>query len=95
MDKVQKHVFLSGRVQGVGFRHFTRLEARRLNLDGWVRNLRDGRVEVWMEGTPENIERMMNRLQEGPRSSNVTDITVEEETTGDSEYRSFQVKPTV
>ncbi|MEX0769170.1 MAG: acylphosphatase [Balneolaceae bacterium] len=95
MDKVQKHVFLSGRVQGVGFRHFTRQEALRLNLNGWVRNLRDGRVEVWMEGTPENTERMMSRLQEGPRSANVTDITVKEETTGGSEYRSFQVKPTV
>jgi len=94
MDKVQKHVFLSGRVQGVGFRHFTTQQARRLNINGWVRNLRDGRVEVLMKGTPENLEKMMKRLKDGPRAANVSDIAIEEES-ADSEYRTFDVKPTV
>ncbi|MEX0994965.1 MAG: acylphosphatase [Balneolaceae bacterium] len=95
MEKVQKHVFLSGRVQGVGFRHFTRQQARRLNIDGWVRNLRDGRVEVLMEGSEENVEQMISQLKNGPRSANVTELDIEEETFGNPDYRTFQVKPTV
>lgn len=94
MDKVQKHIFLSGRVQGVGFRHFTRQQARRFNIEGWVRNLRDGRVEVMMEGAPEDIERMMSQLKKGPGTAKVTDIAIENEGRANSDYRTFEVKPT-
>ena len=52
------HVIVHGRVQGVGFRWATGAEARRLGLDGWVRNRDDGTVEAEIQGPPENVERM-------------------------------------
>lgn len=71
------HVFVKGRVQGVGFRHFTKTNARQIGIDGWVKNLPDGRVEAVFEGEEENIKEMINRVKEGPRSSRVTDVNVE------------------
>ena len=59
------HVFYAGRVQGVGFRHEAESVAHRLGLVGWVKNLRDGRVEVVCEGPKEKIEQMLSELQEG------------------------------
>jgi len=50
VEKVQKHIFISGRVQGVGFRAFIRREAAVLNIKGWAKNLVDGRVEVVIQG---------------------------------------------
>lgn len=50
MAMVCRHGYVEGRVQGVGFRQSTAIEARRLQLSGWVRNLPDGRVEVLFEG---------------------------------------------
>lgn len=71
------HVFVKGRVQGVGFRHFTKINARQIGIDGWVKNLPDGRVEAVFEGEEENITQMINLVKEGPRSSRVTDVNVE------------------
>lgn len=71
------HVFLEGRVQGVGFRHFTRTNARKLGINGWVKNLPDGRVEAVFEGAEENVEQMIDLVKQGPRSSRVTDVEVD------------------
>ncbi len=59
-------VRIFGRVQGVGFRDWTIREARRLGLSGWVRNRRDGSVEVLLAGENEQIETMLTRCREGP-----------------------------
>lgn len=84
------HVFIKGRVQGVGFRHFTRVNSRKVGVNGWVKNLPDGRVEAVFEGAEEDVETMIERCKEGPRSARVRDIDVEwEETSG--EFDSFQV----
>jgi len=53
------HIFVSGIVQGVFFRHFTSMKAKQLGLTGWVRNLRDGRVEMVCEGNEDAIKEMI------------------------------------
>lgn len=68
------HAFVSGRVQGVGYRAFTRDIARKLGLKGFVRNLPDGKVEVYAEGEEELLEKLLSKLWEGPFFAKVTDI---------------------
>jgi len=75
MDKIQKQVRISGRVQGVGFRHFTRQNARDLDISGWVKNLKNGEVEALLEGTVKNVDEMIDRLKSGPVAARVDDIT--------------------
>jgi acylphosphatase len=69
---------LSGRVQGVGFRWFTRAAAQELGLTGLVRNLPDGRVEVEAAGEPERLEAFRRRLREGPPGSRVAALEEQE-----------------
>lgn len=64
-------VFISGRVQGVGFRAFTQREARRLEVNGLVKNLDDGRVEAVLEGSGERVRRLIAGLEKGPRAARV------------------------
>lgn len=64
-----------GRVQGVGFRGFTRREARALGLAGWVRNRPDGTVEVQAEGQASALALLATRLGEGPRGARVDALT--------------------
>ena len=75
--KQAKRFFVSGFVQGVGFRNFTQLEARRLNLDGYVRNLADGRVEAYAIGTPTQLAKFREALERGPRFSSVSRVNEE------------------
>lgn len=65
---------ISGRVQGVGFRAATQLEARRLGLHGWVRNLPDGRVEVLALGDPDMLRELEQWLRNGPRLASVDEV---------------------
>lgn len=65
---------LEGRVQGVGFRWWTSREARSLGLRGWVRNLRDGAVEVHAAGAPEVLDDLESRLARGPRHAKVREV---------------------
>ena len=60
------HVFYSGRVQGVGFRMTAEETAKRFEVAGWVKNLRDGRVEVVAEAEEAALERFLQALQDGP-----------------------------
>ena len=70
------HVYVSGQVQGVNFRFYTRQEALRLGLDGWVRNLMDGRVEVMIQGEEEAVNEMIAWCRRGPPSARVEDVQV-------------------
>lgn len=65
---------VTGRVQGVGFRYFTRRQATRLGLTGWVRNQPDGSVELVAEGSRDALEALLAALQEGPPTSRVTRV---------------------
>ncbi|MFQ6074825.1 MAG: acylphosphatase [Candidatus Bathyarchaeia archaeon] len=88
--RVRAHVYVRGRVQGVFFRYTTRLEATGRDVTGWVRNLRDGRVEAVFEGEREDVEAMVNFCRKGPYGARVTDIRVIwEDYTGD--YKGFRV----
>jgi len=73
------HVFVSGRVQGVGFRAWTEREARVLGLKGWVKNLPDGRVEAIIEGPPDKVAALLEKLKTGPRSAKVENLEAKDE----------------
>jgi acylphosphatase len=66
-----KRFFVSGRVQGVGFRFFAERTASRLGVRGYVRNLYDGRVEVYAIGSAEQMDTLRNALQRGPSMASV------------------------
>lgn len=59
MSSVVRHVTIRGRVQGVGYRAWVDHEARARNLEGWVRNLRDGRVEAVFAGAEDVVAAMI------------------------------------
>jgi acylphosphatase len=67
-----------GRVQGVGFRASAAHEARRLGVDGWVRNLPDGSVELEARGAPAAVDALCTWLAQGPRGARVTGVDVHE-----------------
>ena len=67
---------ITGTVQGVFFRDFTVKSAKKLDLTGWVRNLKDGRVETMVEGKREDIELLIKSLWTGPTGSNVKDMKI-------------------
>jgi len=88
----KKHVFVSGRVQGVWFRAWTEQQARQLGLSGWVRNLEDGRVEAVIAGSGPAVSSMLKRLHEGPPQAKVEAIAVRD---WEGEVSAgFQLKPT-
>jgi acylphosphatase len=66
--------WVSGRVQGVGYRYFVLREAEALQITGFARNLHDGRVEVVAEGTPDALSQFEQRLKEGPAFASVTNV---------------------
>jgi acylphosphatase len=80
---------IHGRVQGVGFRWWTRNQARRLGITGLVRNLPDGRVEVLARGALGPLERFVDALRAGPPGSEVTHV--EREAAADVSVRSFEI----
>ena len=81
------HVFISGRVQGVGFRWNTQNMAQQLGLSGWVRNLWDGRVEAVFEGPEDAVKEAVQWCHHGARPARVEKVNVTYETpTGESKY---------
>ena len=89
---VRAHVWVKGRVQGVGFRAHVEYVARRIGgLTGWVRNVGYDTVEAIAEGERDQVEQLIEAIKQGPRSSRVDDSNVEWETpTG--EFTQFGVK---
>ena len=79
-----------GRVQGVGFRYSAILEARRLGVNGWVRNASNGDVEIWAEGSPERLAQFFSWLNRGPQFARVDSVGKEDkEPKG---YKGFDVE---
>ena len=73
---VSKKIFISGKVQGVGFRFHAHEEAARLGLKGWVRNLPDGRVELLVTGEEQSVASMIKWLHKGPPTAKVEKVDV-------------------
>ena len=88
--RVARRFVISGRVQGVGFRWFTRDAAQREGLTGWVRNLPDGRVEAFAEGEAESVERMERALRQGPGGARVKDVFVDSQEPSGS-FKDFSI----
>jgi acylphosphatase len=76
-DMVRYEVRVEGRVQGVNYRSFVQTSARTLGVSGWVRNARDGSVEVIAEGTPETLDEFVQQVRKGPALARVTDVQVD------------------
>ena len=71
---IARHVTVTGRVQGVFFRAWTREQAEALGVAGWVRNAPDGHVEAHIEGDDAAVEQMIERMRGGPPSARVEDL---------------------
>lgn len=77
MKSSRVSVLITGKVQGVGYRYWTVRQARELGLNGWVRNLPDGRVEAVFEGSESAVKQMIQYCYSGPSAAIVSDVTVE------------------
>jgi acylphosphatase len=71
MSHAIRHVTVRGRVQGVGYRYFVEREAQSLDLEGWVRNRRDGSVEAVFAGSVEAVTAVIAACRRGPSSARV------------------------
>ncbi|GIW24775.1 acylphosphatase [Meiothermus sp.] len=83
-------VLVSGQVQGVGYRYFTRKKAFELGLSGYAENLADGRVEVVAEGEKADLEHLIHHLRQGPRGARVEHLDVQwSEATGLKGFQTY------
>ena len=89
--KITRHLAITGRVQGVGYRFYTQRKARELGVAGWVRNRRDGSVEAVDQGEAEAVEAMVAWTRRGPPSAIVAEVKVSE---GSGDYAGFETLPT-
>ncbi|MEM4288843.1 MAG: acylphosphatase [Nitrososphaerota archaeon] len=90
MSNVRVHVFVSGLVQGVFYRQNAKRVADSLGLRGWIRNLRDGRVEAVIEGPEERVREMVEWMKKGPPMARVERVEVVREKYVE-EYRDFRI----
>jgi len=92
MNRIAVRLIVRGRVQGVGFRWWACEEARRLGLDGWVRNLADGSVERLAAGPEAVVAELVESCRAGPKSARVT--SVERHVAADEAISGFEARPT-
>lgn len=78
-DRTRVHVFVSGEVQGLGFRQAIADKANEQGVTGWVRNLRDGRVEAVLEGPRDEVYRVVGLCRAGPKGAKVAGVQVDRE----------------
>lgn len=86
------HILVTGRVQGVCYRASTQKKAQHLGIEGWVKNLPDGRVEILAQAESILIEQLIAWCHRGPSLANVTDVLVEELAPTDLPVAGFGVK---
>ncbi|CAM4156764.1 acylphosphatase [Kerstersia similis] len=82
-------VTITGKVQGVSYRHATVREAHHLKLRGWVQNMADGSVQALLQGEPDQIDRMLAWMRRGPPAAMVADVQ-HETLASDKRYEGFQ-----
>ncbi len=87
-----KRFYISGMVQGVGFRFFAERVAARLGIAGYVKNLRDGRVEVYAIGRGPELDSLGNELKRGPRSAIVEEVAAEDAEVDERYGHSFSIE---
>lgn len=89
-----KHLVITGRVQGVGYRASFEAQARALQLYGWVRNRRDGSVEALVRGDAAALEKIISWSKRGPGAAVVSDVKVTEKDDATAPDNRFDVRPT-
>ena len=90
MDRLRAHIMIEGRVQGVNFRASAQAQARTIGVEGWVRNLDNGRVEAIFEGPDAAVKRMISWCYSAPPPARVDHVDVEwEQPTG--QERGFHI----
>ncbi len=82
-------LYISGTVQGIFYRQFIKENAERFNVKGFVRNLEDGRVEIFLEGSTDNVNKMKDLCTKGPKHSEIRLIEEKEEKFQD--FKTFKV----
>ena len=75
---MRKYLLISGKVQGVGFRHWLYLKAIEKNIHGWVKNKTTGEVEALLIGNDEDVKELIKQCAQGPFSSNVTQVKIQD-----------------
>jgi len=84
---------VSGTVQGVGYRYFFRLQATRIGVTGWIRNLPTGSVLFEVTGTPNQIDELLILADEGPKFAEVDEVTIEfNRQTETSPFKRFEIQ---
>lgn len=82
-------LYIDGTVQGIFFRQFVKDNAERFNIRGFVRNLEDGRVEVFAEGEMENVDNLIELCKKGPKHSQIRRVDIKEEKLQD--FKEFKI----
>ncbi|MDH5430782.1 MAG: acylphosphatase [Nitrosopumilus sp.] len=90
MSNYRVRLFVTGKVQGVFFRQSLKVMAKKNNVFGWVKNLKDGRVEAVLEGNEENISRIIEWAHGGPANARVEDVEIRNEKFA-AEFSKFDV----
>ncbi|MGI9295035.1 MAG: acylphosphatase [Pseudomonadales bacterium] len=91
MADYREHLLISGFVQMVGYRDFTRRMALKYELNGWCRNLADGRVEAMLCGAEDNVLKCISELKKGPQLARVNHIE-RRAVDDDTHYSEFEIK---
>ena len=87
--KKSVRLYITGSVQGVFFRLFVKQNAEKLDVRGFVRNLEDGRVEIFLEGDADKVNQMIDICKKGPKHSQIRNVQIKPETFQD--FRNFKV----
>ena len=82
-------IYITGTVQGIFFRNFIKENAERLDVKGFVRNLEDGRIEVFLEGDVDDVKKMIELCKKGPKHAQIRDV--EEKSESFQGFRTFKV----
>ena len=89
-NTLTRHLVISGRVQGVGYRYYMQRKARELGIAGWVRNRSDGTVEAVVHGSPEQVNAIVAWARRGPPSAVVAEVRV---TDASGDFAAFETRP--
>ena len=90
MSNYRVRLFVTGKVQGVFFRQSLKVMAKKNDIFGWVKNLKDGRVEAVLEGNKENVSRLVEWAHGGPANARVEDVEIRNEKFS-AEFSKFDV----
>jgi acylphosphatase len=87
--KKSVRLYIEGTVQGIFFRAFVKENAERHNVKGFVRNLEDGRIEIFLEGNTDDVEKMIELSKKGPKHSQIKRVEVKPEKFQD--FKTFKI----